>query len=70
MSTHYVAQLKIERVDKVEPPRSGGYGGGSGPVPTDSKRDISEVTQLTIKGNTLDALIEKLGKHIQIIEEG
>lgn len=61
MSTHYVAQLKIERVDK---PDSQGR-----MVPPEPKREVAEVTQLTIKAETLPSLIEKLGKHIVIIEE-
>lgn len=57
MSTHYVAHLKIERVDVRET------------RPEGNKRDVSEVTQLTIKGNSLKSLTEKLHKHVEIIEE-
>lgn len=59
--THYVAQLKIERVDKVENRDRQSASG--------DKRDISEVTQLTIKADSLESLVEKLGKHVAIIEE-
>lgn len=57
MATHYVAQLKIERVDVRET------------RPEGNKRDINEVTMLTIKAETLESLILKLGKHVEIIEE-
>lgn len=61
MSTHFVAHLKIERVD-IE-----STGGRS--MPGDTKRNVSEVTQLTIKADTLAGLTKKLGAHIRIIEE-
>lgn len=64
MSTHYVAQLKIERVDRTEPAQRQIH-----QVPPEPKREVSEVTLLTVKATTLDALTEKLGKHIAIIEE-
>lgn len=64
MSTHYVAQLKIEKVEKVDLRVS-----LQSSIPSEPKREISEVTQLTIKGDTLESLVLKLGKHIQIIEE-
>lgn len=59
MSVHYVASLKIEKVDKDQRPL-----GQNGP-----KRDTTEVTQMVIKGDTLESLIRKLGAHIAIIEE-
>ena len=59
---HFVAHLKIEKVEKE--PRS--MSGDRGKTPP---RVIDEVTHLTIKADTLEALTEKLGKHIAIIEE-
>lgn len=53
----YVASLKIEKVTPGQVQH------------TSEKRLIEEVTQLTIKAETLPALIEKLGKHVNIIEE-
>ena len=57
---HFVATLKIEKIDRPEPPRQ---------QPHDMKRQIEEVTQLTIKADTLEGLTRKLGAHIAIIEE-
>ena len=57
VSTHYVAHLKIEKVE-VRDTRAEA-----------NKRDISEVTQMTIKGKSLETLTEKLGRHIAIVEE-
>lgn len=66
MSTHYVAQLKIERVDKPDP---GAGRSHPGLQPPSDKREISEVTMLTIKADDIHALTEKLSKHIALIED-
>lgn len=65
--THYVAQLKVERVDRIIPePVRGGY---NQPDPTPEKREISEVTHMTIKGDDLVRLLEKLRSHIALVED-
>lgn len=56
----YLAELKIERIER--PVR------GTGPQPP--KRERTEVTKLIVKANTLSRLVDRLGKHIEIIEEG
>lgn len=62
-STHFVAHLKIERVDvPLQAPNRTVN-------PDAGKRVISEVSQITLKSNTLSKLIEKMGQHIEIIEE-
>lgn len=66
MSTHYVAQLKIERVDKTSPSERSPHRSSTDSEP---KREVSEVTLLTIKGDTLDGLVARLSKHLAIIEE-
>ena len=63
MSTHFVAQLKVE---KIERPDRGTVHRAPDQMPD---RDKTEVTQLTIKADTLPELITKLGKHIEIISE-
>lgn len=60
MSVHYVAQLKIEKIEKPEM--------SSRPTQGD-QRDKSEVTQLSIKADDLPTLVTKLGAHIAIISE-
>lgn len=70
MSTHYVAQLKIERVDKPEPPSSSSRSYPPQPdMLTEGKREISEVTMLTIKAEDLQSLLDRLGKHIALVED-
>ena len=57
--THFVASLKIEKVEKSTSPDPGARPG----------RVIDETAHITLKSETLGHLIEKLGKHIAIIEE-
>lgn len=64
MSEHFVAHLKIEKVERHTNQDRGSASHGS-----KSDRVIDEVTQITIKGKTLEALVSKLGQHIEIIEE-
>ena len=64
MSTYFVASLKVEKVDRPEP--VGSRHPDARQIP---ERDKTEVTQLTIKADTLAELITKLGKHIEIISE-
>lgn len=63
MSQHFVAHLKIERVDKIEQQAGRSFN------PNTGTRDVTEVTQFTIKADDLQTLIGKLTRHIQIIEE-
>lgn len=64
-TSHFVAHLKIEKVEKPESAiRDRGV-----PDSVRPGRVIDEVTQITIKGDTLENLVSKLGKHIAIIEE-
>lgn len=56
---HYVAQLKIERIEKSP----------STLTQKQSDRSKTEVTQLSISADDLPTLTRKLGAHIAIIEE-
>ena len=55
---HFVASLKIERVDHQSNPGN----------PTD-KRSVSEVTHMTIKSSSLSQLKQKLASHIALVED-
>jgi hypothetical protein len=63
-AVQYIAQLKIEK--KTMP--TGGPRMGQ-PASQQPKRDIAEISQLTIKAATMEKLVEKLQKHVAIIEE-
>lgn len=59
----YTAHLAIKKVTvKQTTPAHRG-------IAPERERDISEVTTLNLKASTLPKLIEKLGKHVAIIEE-
>lgn len=68
--THYVANIKVERVDLINPPVDGRRPSlapaGGEPKPT---RRVGEVTQLVIKAPTMEALKTKVAAHISLIED-
>lgn len=71
IESHYVANLTIERVDKTRPDTSGrppSYSTNPPPLSVE-KRDVVEVTRLVIKGEDLQNLLSKLGKHIALVED-
>ena len=63
MSTHYVATIKVEKVERTENRDHGSALKGQ------VKRDIVEVTHLTIKSSSLDGLQEKVAAHINLLDE-
>lgn len=56
-SPRYVAHVKIEKVT----PRD--------TRATENKRDVEEVSQITVKAGSIEGLRDKLTKHIAIITE-
>lgn len=61
----YVAELKIEKIERRT--NEDRHSASSGQV---SERILDSVTKIIIKADSLEKLVEKLGKHIEIIEEG
>lgn len=59
MSTHYVANIKIDKVEKTDP-RS---------VSGEVKRDVVETVNITIKAETFSRLQEKIAAHVSIMDE-
>ena len=57
--SHFVASLKIERVN-----RQTGMPGN-----VNEKRDVAEVTHMTIKSSSLSQLKQKLASHIALVED-
>lgn len=57
-STHYVANIKIDKVAKSGDMRTG-----------DTKRDIVETVNITIKAESFTRLQEKVAAHISIMDE-
>lgn len=54
---HYIAQLKIERVQP------------SATIPAGDKRQITEVTHLTLRSGSLDSLKERLEAILSIVKD-
>ena len=70
MSTrsHFVAHLKIERIEREEPPTpSRPY--QQNELRPESKREVAEVTSIIIKAEELNKLQQKLIKHIDLVED-
>lgn len=63
----FIAHLKIEK--KVTLPPDPPIVRSSSAQPKEGKRQITEVTQMTIKAGSMEKLIGKLSAHIQLIEE-
>lgn len=67
-STHYVATVKIERVDHVESKRPvGGMIGGSAEPST--KRVVTPLTTIVTRRNELSELLTTVGHHLVHIED-
>lgn len=70
-TTHYVAHVRIVRVDhgKKDKPtgKSDGYGRPS--TAEAEHRAATELANVTVKGNTLEALLTKINAHTGLIED-
>lgn len=62
---HFVAHLKIERVERT----AGSSAGTPGQQMSKLERAMDEVTQMTVKAPTLAGLVVKLRAHIAIIAD-
>lgn len=67
MSVHYVANLKVEKVTKPERPGSPTMANSRDTIK--SEREVDEVTQMTIKADSLDSLVGKLIQHLGIVSK-
>lgn len=61
--THYVAQIKVEKVVRRENKDRGSANFGK------TTRDIVETVNLTIKGGTLERLKVKVSEHVSLLDE-
>lgn len=60
-SEHYVAHLRIEKIERTADPNVD---------KGQRQRTVDEVTQIVLKADDLDKLVNRLGAHIALIEEG
>ena len=66
--SHYVANLTIERVDKIKTePRHGSI--STSTQGQSEKREVIEISRIVIKGEDLTRLLAKLGAHINLMED-
>jgi hypothetical protein len=68
---HYVAELNIKKVERTEPDRQPTMRGGQIPdAQPRTDRVVDDLAKVVIKADSLEKLIERIGRHITIIEEG
>lgn len=63
-STHYVANIRITRVDHVDQPSA-----TSRSIPGDRKRIVTEAASITVKGSDLAALKDRVASHLALVED-
>lgn len=70
-STHYVAHIRVTRVDQGKKDKqTGGKDSYSRPVSVEmDHRAVTELGNVTVKGNSLDALLSKITAHAGLIED-
>ena len=65
-SSHYVARIVVERVDHKEVETRNGMGGSK---MMELKRTVTELATLTVKTDGIEALKDKVGAHMALVDE-
>lgn len=65
-NTHYTARIVVERVNHMQEPAKS-HVHNSEPTPT--SRKVTELADLTVRGNDLAELIRKLKMHADLIDD-
>lgn len=64
--THYVVDIRVQRVDKVTTSTGGSY---NTPTKTETTREVTEVAHVVHTDKLLPHLIQKSIKHLQLVGE-
>lgn len=68
MSTHYVARVVVEKIERPEPAAAArGYERNTAEPP---KRTKTTVASVTISAQQLGTLKESIGAHMALVEDG
>jgi hypothetical protein len=65
-TTHYVTRITIERVDHRRVETRNGIAGAK---TEEAKRTVTELSTFTLKADSLTGLVEKAGKHLDLVED-
>lgn len=65
-NTHYVARVVIEKIDHMQEPAKS-YVQGSEPEP--KGRKVTELASLSLRNDDLEALKDRIGAHIALVDE-
>lgn len=63
-STHYVATIKIVRVDHVDTKPPTGIGGFASVVANETKRVVTPLVSFTVPNDDLTELVTTIGHHL------
>lgn len=66
-SSHYVARVTIERVDHIGTKRSGAVMHAT--LAEDTKRVVTQLASLTVRGDDLVVILTKVPKHLELIDD-
>jgi hypothetical protein len=69
MSSHYVVQMKVLRVDIADPPGPGRTPLGGQPVVEKAKRTVTEIANHTLKGDIFEKTVEKAQAYLALAED-
>lgn len=65
-TTHYVAHIKVERVDRISTAAGTGYQKVTVP---EEKRYVTELASVTVKNDELETVIDKVSQHLALIDD-
>ena len=67
MSTHYVARVVVEKIERPEPTAARGYERNQVDPP---KRTKTTVASVTVSAQQLGTLKDSIGAHIALVQDG
>jgi len=69
--THFIVRVTVERVDRVTPDTPAASRGALNSAATEPKagRVVTELANLTVKANSVEALIDKAEAHMHLVED-
>lgn len=65
-NTHYVARVTLERVNHMQEPAKS-HVHGSEPTPTGRK--VTELADLTVRGDNLLKLVDRVTQHLGLVDD-
>jgi len=67
IDVHYVANIKIEKVEKVKAVSTQPYSRSD--PPKNPGREITEVASIVVKGKSLENIVSQVKAHVNLVNE-